>query len=460
MWVKLIGMMKILRLQPFETSTEQGRGLERHRRAALTAIAAAAAKFASVAMVLITIPLTIDYLGPERFGVWMMVTSFVAILSFADLGIGNGLMTTIAKASGNDDPEALSKLISSGVSVLTVIGVVLLALFILVNPIVPWPAVFNVESSLAQKEVGPAMIVFVVCIALSMPAGVVRRVQMGLQQGFVSNLWQSLGSLFALLAIILAISFSAGLHWLIAGLLGGPLLAAILNSLVYFSRSPAFLRPKFAHIQTSVVRQLVHTGFLFFILQLALAVGVSADNIIIAQIHGADAVGEYAVHAKLFAIIIVVVSMAMSPFWPAYGEALARGDHAWVKRTLVITLGSSGLLALLISGLVVVLAGPLLNIWIGGAVKPNIVLLFGFALWTVMQVMGSALAMFLNGSGIIVVQIFVALAFAGLSLVLKLVFGSSELGTSGVVWGGILAYFLTTVIPYLYYVPRVLASWK
>src|SRR5208283_4384594 len=85
------GAMKgLLRLKPFDTSTEQGRSRERYRRAALTTLTSVLARVITVSTSLITVRLTIRYLGTERYGLWMTITSVVSFLIFADLGIGNG----------------------------------------------------------------------------------------------------------------------------------------------------------------------------------------------------------------------------------------------------------------------------------------------------------------------------------------------------------------------------------
>jgi hypothetical protein len=39
---------------------------------------------------LISIPLTLNYLGVERFGVWMTLTSFTTLAAFMDFGLGKG----------------------------------------------------------------------------------------------------------------------------------------------------------------------------------------------------------------------------------------------------------------------------------------------------------------------------------------------------------------------------------
>ena len=72
---------------PVGASAEALRAHERHRRIVLSALASAGARAISIAAALISVPLTLHYLGAERYGMWMIMSSFVAILGFADLGI-------------------------------------------------------------------------------------------------------------------------------------------------------------------------------------------------------------------------------------------------------------------------------------------------------------------------------------------------------------------------------------
>jgi O-antigen/teichoic acid export membrane protein len=61
-------------------------------------MAAGAARAIGLLTSLISVPLTYRYLGPERYGIWMVLFSFIAAMGFADLGIGNGLMNVVLEA--------------------------------------------------------------------------------------------------------------------------------------------------------------------------------------------------------------------------------------------------------------------------------------------------------------------------------------------------------------------------
>jgi len=51
----------------------------------------------------VTVPLTLNYLGSEHYGLWMTISSVSVMLGFADLGIGNGVLNAVADAYGRDD---------------------------------------------------------------------------------------------------------------------------------------------------------------------------------------------------------------------------------------------------------------------------------------------------------------------------------------------------------------------
>src|ERR1700728_1103599 len=112
------GIRQLLRRKDFEGLGDHERGLERNRRALITGSFATLARIVQVGSSLITVPLTLKYLGNERFGLWMTISSVLAMASFADFGVGNGVLNTVAKAFGKDDMVGIRKAISSGFAIL------------------------------------------------------------------------------------------------------------------------------------------------------------------------------------------------------------------------------------------------------------------------------------------------------------------------------------------------------
>ncbi|MGA7315649.1 MAG: oligosaccharide flippase family protein [Silvibacterium sp.] len=446
-----------LRLAPFDTATPEGRSRERHRRALLTGISALLAKVIAVSTSLVTIPMTLRYLGTERFGLWMTISSVVAILGFADFGIGNGVLNVVADAHGKEDIEEIRRSVSSAFAMLSLVGVAILAIFATVYRLVDWGHFFNVSSQLARREAGPATAVFILCFALNVPADVVQRLQLGIQEGFISKLWQLAGSIAGLVGVILVIHFRLGLPWLLGALAGAPLLVTVANNIVFFGWMRPDLRPGFRLVSGTVMHRITRLGLLFFVLQVVVAVAYSSDNFVIAKLLGPDAVTRYSVTAKMFSLISLGLSMFLGPLWPAYGEAASRGDLTWIKRTLIRSTAAASILAA-VAALVLVIFGPtVLKFWVHQPISPSLLLLLGLGLWSVMDAAGQSVAAFLNGVSVILSQAIIASVFAVGCLTLKIYF-VHKLGIAGVPWATLLSYAGISAVPLSIVVPRVLAS--
>jgi O-antigen/teichoic acid export membrane protein len=285
---------------------------------------------------------------------------------------------------------------------------------------------------------------------LAIPLGVVQRVQMGLQKGFVANLWQGSSSLLALACVILAIWMKAGLPWLVLAFAGSPLIASLLNSILYFGWQEPEAAPAFKFVSRHAVKHVAHIGISFFIMQIAGVVVFASDNIIIAQLLGAHAVAAYAIPQRLFGIIPAVLGMAVVPLWPAYGEALARGDRAWVWRTLRRSfLASVGLAGL--GSIVLVCAGSwIITLWVGNVIATSMLLLVGLGIWQVLQPGISAIVMYLSGANALRFLAIVGVTTAILAIALK-IYLVPVMGISGVVWASILSYVFCTCIPIYFF---------
>ena len=446
-----------VRLRPFNTQTAEDRSRERYRRLTLTALASMSAKGVKVLTALVSVPLTINYLGTERYGLWMTIGSLVTVLAFADLGVGNGLLNAISEADGRDDRALASRYVSSAFFMLLGVALLLAATLAAFYPLIDWGRIFNVSSASAVAEAGPAAAVFLGCFLISLPAGVVQRVQLGYQEGFTNSLWEAAGSVLGLIGILFVTHSRAGLPWLVLAMAGGPTLALVLNGVVLFTRRRPYLRPSLARADRGIAVQLFRVGMLFFVLQVVGAAAFFSDNLVAAHTLGASAVTQYAVPMKLFDMVVLVSSFLLAPLWPAYGEAIARGDHRWAKRMLTRSLTATFIGSSVAALCIVLSAGPILRIWAVGAVHAPLILLVGFGIWTVLNTCGSAVAMFLNGVSAIRFQAVCAVVMGASALSLKIVL-ARQYGLPGIIWGTIIAYSLCTAIPIALYIPRLLAE--
>jgi O-antigen/teichoic acid export membrane protein len=440
----------LLKLRPFDTSSAQGRSQERYRRAALTTITSVMGRAVTVITSLLTVRLTLRYLGTERYGLWMSVTSVVAFLLFTDLGIGNGLLNAITEARGQDDIKAVHRYVSSAFFVLLGIATLAMGIFACIYPFIPWPRVFNVASSpIASHEAGPAVIVFLTCFLANIPLDVVQRVQTGHQEGYTTNFWMMMGNLSGLGFLLLVMHRNGGLPWLILAILGGGILGVLCNWLQEFGFARPELFPTWELWDTAAARKILNTGLMFFLLQICGAFTLPLDLIIITQILGPEAVTQYSVPFRLFLLVITVANMFVMPLWPAYGEAYSRGDVNWVKTTLYHSLGYSMLafgpvvLGLAILGKIVV------RVWVGSQVHPSWTLLAGMAIYAITLIFYNPISTFLSGINKMQFQVTVGLIQAVAAAGLKIVMARS-MGLPGVIWASVIMTSLGAGVVFLY----------
>jgi len=247
----------------------------------------------------------------------------------------------------------------------------------------------------------------------------------------------------------------------LAGLLLVPLwlwvaFATALNAIHFFGFVRPDLRPRRQSVSGDAINQIAKLGGLFFVLQVVVAVSFSADNFIVARTLGAINVPEYSIPQRMFAIVSMVSGMLVAPLWPAYGEAISRGDMKWVRGTLGYSLLIVFVSALAISGALLIASPKLIYWWVGHRIHPPFILLLGLAIWTVIDCCGGALSSFLNGASVIKFQVIVASIFGSVCLMLK-IFLIRRFGIVGVPWAAIMAYSLLCIVPFAVYVPRFIS---
>jgi O-antigen/teichoic acid export membrane protein len=290
---------------------------------------------------------------------------------------------------------------------------------------------------------------------INIPLGVIQRVQLGYQQGFANSLWQALGMILSLGMVVVAISVKANLVWLVLALVGVPTLISIGQGIAVFGFTHTWVRPDWLKINLVAMQKILRLGGLFFVLQMAGALAFASDNIIATQVLGPEAVTQYGVPARLFNLLPLTLSMLFLPLWPAYGEAIARGDIGWVRKTLVRSLWIA-LVGASVSAAILVVFGPqIIMLWVGSSIRPSFVLLLGLGIGAVVYTTGNAFAMLLNGASVIKFQVIFAVIMSVTAVLTKIIL-AGVIGIPGIIWGTLLPYIIFMLIPAMVYVPNLL----
>lgn len=428
------------------TRPESVHRAQRGRTIRATALSSMALRVVAAGSTFIFFPLVLRHLGADAFGIWATVVSFTTLFAFADLGIGNGIISPLAAAFGRDNRDEIARLLADGLAIGTAIAVCVLLSGAVILYAVDWPPILDKWSVVPPSEIRAALAWFFVSFATSIPGTLVYRAQVALQRGHVAASWQIAGVLCSCVAVVVSTRTNGTLSDLIVAQMLPPALAGLANLLHFVLRSTIRVRVRNATVHGS--QRLLKTGGFFFLMQLSMAIAFSSDILLITWLRGSTAAAAYAVTAKLFSIASIMIGAYAQSLWPAYAEAHARDDVSWIRhqlgRTLLLlpTAASAFGLALILAWT------PVTEAWLSTPpALPDHLLVF-FGCWIAIEAVGHAYSAYLNGLQVVPFQLILASAFAATTF-LAMWFAIDAFGSPGAIAARVVCYLIVVILPYL-----------
>lgn len=401
------------------------------------------------AVFFISVPLTVEYLGEERFGIWMTVASIAGMLSFLDFGVGNGMVSQVARFRVEEQGKNLRNTVTRGLIILSGIGALVAAVLSGLNELFPLVDFVKLETDAAKRDTELLCSLFIILFAISIPLNGILKILSGMQLSWVSNLVRALSSLISIFAVIYLAGIEAEPGYLLFATYGVQVLAPLVV-IPYFVMKKLF--GPLSACRWSEAReqyaQLFQIGGLFLALQIGIMCGWGADALIVSTLSGVAAVAQFAVAQRLFQLVRIPLTIINTPLWAAYADAYAHGDIKFIRRTLAASLLLTTALGTAISAVVLYSSEWILDVWLGDKIEVSRGLLIGFAVWKVVESIGNSLSMALNGLHIVKEQVISVVMLCLLVLPMKFYF-TPEYGPQAVVWSTVIAFLLSTILFYL-----------
>src|ERR1035437_1086220 len=420
------------------------KGHERSVRAKKNILASFLIKGLSIAIGLVLVPLTINYINPSRYGIWLTLSSIVSWFSFFDIGFGNGLRNKFAEAMAKGQVELARIYVSTTYAILCIIIVIVLILFLLINPYLNWSKLLNTTPEMAGELSILAVIVFVF-FCLRFIFQLVTTVLTANQEPAKASFFDFLGSLFSLIIIfILTKTTSGNLIYLGTALSFTPVLVLILSSLWFYSHDYKRFAPSLKYVKFSYARNLMSLGIKFFIIQIAALVLFNTNNIIVTQLFGPKEVTTFNVAFKLFSVVTMIFSIIATPLWSAYTDAFAKNDFDWIKTTLLKM--KKIWVLLIICTISILLSSPwIFKWWLGNSVDVPFKLSIAMSSYVIVYIWQTIHVFFLNGIGKIRLQLYLVIFCGSINIPLAIFLGK-KIGLAGITITSTLLIAFTAII--------------
>ncbi len=362
------------------------RGGERYRRAGITASSSFVTKALNVLISFLSVPLTVHYLGAERYGVWLTISSLLTWMSMTDFGLaGNALINVLAEASGKDDRKGAQHYSASAFWALTGVGVVTGLAALVTFRYIPWRSVFQVSAATSTQELQLACALTLGFLVLNFPLSMLQSIYSAYQDGYFANMWGIAGNSLALLALVVVSRFHGGLPQLVLALSGTRAAVNVANSFFLFRRY-YWLKPSPFAVRWACVKRLFSLGSKYLVTQLASLGIYQSQPIIITQMMGPKYVVIFVVAYKIIALPIDLAYMGTAPFVSAFGEAKARMDWSWIMDAYKKANKVSMMVGLPMLAFLAIFAKPIIRVWAGAAAMPSTSLIVGLTLYTALGI--------------------------------------------------------------------------
>ena len=363
------------------------RGSERYRRAGVTASTSYIAKALTILTGLVSVPLTIAYLGAERYGVWLTISSLLVWVALTDFGVaGNALVNVLSEAVGNDDRAAARQYAASAFWALVTIALMMGAAFMVAFQLIPWRAVFRVSDAISTEELDLTCALVLILFVINLPLTLQRSIYDAHQEGYLANIWGILGSVISLLGLIVVTRFHGGLPKLVIVISGVPALVIFASAYdVFFCRYP-WRAPAPSAVKWTCIRRLLRLGGKYTAMQLS-GLGIhQSQAMIITQILGPSQVVIFVVAFKIITLPTELTYMGTVPLIAPLSEAKARHDWKWIKGAFKNATIASVTLGVPLAAVLALFAKPLIRFWAGASALPDYDLILWLFIYTVVGV--------------------------------------------------------------------------
>lgn len=403
----------------------------------------------------VSLPITVRYLGPQQYGFWVTISMTVVMLNVMDFGVTNSLTNMISRSYVEGDQKSARRYYATAFWISSAICIAAGLLAMYLWPRIDWGSLFHVQDQALIHEVSLTCAIAVGFFLLGLPLNLVHRVLSGYQQTEITNYFNIISNILGLIAILIIVKIKGSLAMLMlaysCALMSGTI---FLNLWVNLWDRP-WISPLPHHVDRTSVSELMNSSVGFFILKIAGLIVFNSDNLVITHYLGAAEVTPYSVTWRMAGYAVALQSAFFPSLWPAYSEAYARKDYAWVRTTFWrmarVVVGTTSVALLFFAAF----GRPIIGWYAGQAAVPSSLLLWAICTWTMLSACMDLEACLLAAIDRVRLQGALSVIAAILNVAFS-IYLVKRIGSLGVVTGTFLSYILILVGPQTWIVWRAL----
>jgi O-antigen/teichoic acid export membrane protein len=392
-------------------------------------------------------PILIRALGDAGYGVWVLVGSLASYFWLLDFGLGSSVTRFVSQLDATGDRDELNRVVASSCALLAIGGGLALLGSLL---LAAWAdTLFKVppESAPALRTM---IVISGLSLCLSFPLGVFGGVLRGYQRYDLLNAAVIVTTLLNAAGSLLALRLGWGLIGLSVISLVTSLLTGSAGVLLTLRVDP-LMRPRLEHVRLTSLRRIVSFSVWVLVINVAVQVVYRTSPIIIAVVLGVASVTPFAIASSLMQYVRRLVDPVLSVLLPVYAGLSAVDETERVRQLFVEGSRVVSVIAVPVLLALVLLAKPLIALWIGPGYEQSGDLLYVLVPTLYLSFLIGSGDKLLWAKGKVRVNSSVAVVDTLLNLTLSVVLVSNY-GVLGAAWAMLISVGLTNglwLMPYI-----------
>lgn len=290
----------------------------------------------SILITLNLVPLTIDLLSVEKYGIWITIFSIVSWFSMMDLGLGHGFKNRFAESLAQNSINDCKAYIKVFYQSMVLVALSIILASCLVVPLINWHSILNLDSSFNENMTTILLMVFTL-FALQLLTKNILFLLLAYQKTALSNFITLVANIISL-SVIYWLNFVGirSLYCVALAFMFSPVLVNTIATLIFFYKMKGRgIFPSIdLRIDFSYFKEISGIGIKFFLIQLTTIVVYSSANVIITNLYGPSEVSVYNTSFKLFGTLQGFFTIIIVPFWVAFNEAYNKKELQWIKNSI------------------------------------------------------------------------------------------------------------------------------
>jgi O-antigen/teichoic acid export membrane protein len=378
--------------------TALNKGHKRSVKARKNIFASFGIKAAGLIVAFVKVPIILNYLNIDKYGVWLTIASIVTWVNYFDMGIGHGLRNKFAVALAENNHQKAAKLVSTAYFYITLI---FLGIGLIVVPFIffaDWQNILNTTLVSNRELMFSVLAVFIIFITRFI-FNLLTSILKGDQRPAMADLFLPVGSVLSLIFILLMDFIEKDSLFLASIAIAlPPLLTVFIANIIFFSKKYRHYRPRFSMVDKKHFTDIFSLGVKFFAIQLAALVMFASSNIILTQIVNPEEVSIYNIARQYYTLPFMFFGIILSPYWSAITDAYTKNELFWIKNAMkkLFLIGLVFCVGLFTMFLISDFA---FRVWLGKDIEIPLTLSLSFVILNTFYIFFAPFSHFINGVG-------------------------------------------------------------